>query len=75
MNLIEEWKHGWKLFSVQANVLGATLMGAYSQLPDELKAVVPSKYVLALAGIVFLAGALGRLVHQPDALPKSEEPK
>ena len=70
MKLIDEWKHAWKMFSVQANVLGAALVGGYTQLPQEFKDVVPHQWVLWIAALTFVAGGLGRLVKQDSLQPK-----
>ncbi len=76
MCLIDEWKHAWKLLSIQANTVGLGIVGAYAALPEEFKSAIPAKYVLAAAGVTFLLGLVGRLVKQPDALPpKDEAPK
>lgn len=74
MNLIPEWKKAWRMFSVQANVIGAAIISAYSALPEEFKAQVPAKWVLVAAGAAFVAGLAGRLVHQPDIKAPDETP-
>ena len=70
MKLIEEWRKGYRLFSVQAMALATALLGAWAVLPDDLRTTLPH-WVPNLAGITILvAGILGRLVQQtPPALP------
>lgn len=72
MKLIDEWRKGYRLFSVQAMALATALLGTWAALPEELRAGLPH-WVPNLAGIVILvAGIIGRLVQQippddPDA--------
>lgn len=68
MKLIPDWKSAWKMFSVQANIIGASIIGAYMALPEEFKSQIPSKAVLVAAGTVFVLGLIGRVVDQN--LPK-----
>jgi hypothetical protein len=64
MKLIEDWKSAWKMLSVQANIVGASIIGGYMYLPEEFKKEIPTKYVLIAAGVSFLAGLIGRIIDQ-----------
>lgn len=76
MKLISEWKHCWKMFSVQANVIALSLVGAYQALPDDFKHAIPSNWMMAAAGALVAIGTVGRLVDQgikkPDEDKKEE---
>lgn len=70
--LIAEWRHGWKMFSVQANGLGAAIIAAYTALPSNFQSLVPSNIMLGITGFLFTVGIIGRLVHQ-DNVPASTD--
>lgn len=64
MNLVEDWKQARKWLSVQIPIAGAGLLGAYTALPQEWRALIP-EWVIVTSAIVFLVGgALGRVVDQ-----------
>ena len=70
MILIPEWRNALKLFSVQANVIGAALATTYASMYDKLKADVPPQYMAALTVGVFVAGIVCRVISQQ---PKAED--
>ena len=69
MILIPEWRSAIKLFSVQANVIGAALATTYATMYDNLKADMPPQYMFALTAGVFVAGIVCRVISQQ---PKDE---
>lgn len=70
MNLIPEWRSALKLFSVQANVIGAALATTYASMYDQLKADVPPQYMFMLTAGVFVAGIVCRVISQQ---PKEDD--
>lgn len=68
MKLIPDWKSAWKMLSVQANIVGASIIGAYMYLPEKFQAQIPATAILIAAGTVFVLGLIGRVVDQN--LPK-----
>lgn len=64
MRLVPEWRSAWRWFSLQAMVLVAALQGAWTALPDDLKAHVPARAVTAISIALLLLGIGGRLVKQ-----------
>lgn len=64
MKLIPEWRKAWRMVSIQAMALAATIQGAWIALPPDLLAQVPPEIsrgvTLALLGL----GIAGRLVKQ-----------
>ena len=74
MKLIEEWRHAWKMFSVQANVIAISLIGAYQALPDDFKHAIPSNWMMGAAAALVAIGTVGRLVDQ-GIKKNSEETK
>ena len=64
MQLIENWRSAWKMFSVQANAIGSSLSLGYAGMYDQLKDNFPPKYMLTITAAVFILGFVGRLIHQ-----------
>ena len=64
MKLIDEWRHAWRWFSMQAMVMVAALQGGWAALPDDLKQHFPARLVTALSVGLLLLGIGGRLVRQ-----------
>lgn len=64
MKLIDEWRHCWKMFSVQANAAALALVGAYQVLPDDFKHAIPSNWMMGAAAVLVALGTIGRLVDQ-----------
>lgn len=76
MKLIDEWKHAWRMFSVQAGALGVAIPLVYIQLPEEFRASIPHSWVMIATGITAACGLAGRLIHQPAIeKPAGEAPK
>lgn len=66
MKLVPDWRNGWKWISVHAQVVQVAIVGTWTSLPDDMRAAVPGKAVLAAVAVVAAAGVLGRLVAQGD---------
>lgn len=64
MRLIEEAKHAWKLFSMQAMGLGLALQGAWQAAPDDMKGTIPHAWVSYATMALLVLGMVGRLVKQ-----------
>ena len=69
MELIPEWRSAIKLFSVQANVIGAAMATTYASMYDQLKADFPPQYMFALTAAVFVAGIVCRVISQQPKAP------
>jgi ABC-type dipeptide/oligopeptide/nickel transport system permease component len=66
MRLVEDARHFWKWFSVQAMALAAAVQGAWAAFSDDLKQNVPHWLVTALTLGLLFAGIVGRLVRQKN---------
>ena len=66
MKLVDNARDWWKMFSLQANVINGSVLLAYTQLPDTLKAAIPTSIVLGLTIGLLVLGSIGRLVKQPN---------
>ena len=64
MKFVENAKHAWRWFSVQAMVLAGALQGAWMYVPDELRASIPPGLVQGITIALLAAGVAGRLVQQ-----------
>lgn len=63
LRLIDNWKETPKMFSQWANTAGIAGIGAYLVLPERLQIAI-EPYAPWLAGAIFTAGFIGRLVKQ-----------
>lgn len=64
MKFIEEAKHAWRLFSMQAMGAALAIQGAWEAAPDDLKASIPHQWVSYATVALLVLGMLGRLVKQ-----------
>lgn len=55
--LVDDWKHLHKFYSVQVAAVGAALLTAWPQLPDDVKALLPGWLSRAIAYLI-LAGVV-----------------
>lgn len=66
----------WKFHSSQAHAVQVAIVSTWLALPNDMRAAVPSKWVLIAVGIAGAAGLIGRVrdqsppprirVHVPD---------
>ena len=64
MRLVDDVRHFWKWFSVQAMALAVAVQGAWTAFSDDLKQNVPHWLVTALSLMLLAAGIAGRLIKQ-----------
>lgn len=64
MKLVDNAKHWYKMFSLQANALNVSFLGTWSILPPRFQEVLPVPVVIGIAVGLLLLGTLGRLVKQ-----------
>ena len=64
MKLIPEWRKAWRMVSVQAMTLAATIQGAWVALPLDLISQVPPGVVRGVTLALLGLGIVGRLVKQ-----------
>lgn len=65
MMIIKNWQKGWKLFSVQALAVAGAIPVIWSQLPDDVKAMIPASWMGGITAVVAVCGIVARLVKQP----------
>ena len=64
MHLVPDWKRAYRWLSMHCFALITAITGTWVSLPDDMKAVIPPKYVMVLVAIVGVGGIIGRLVQQ-----------
>lgn len=52
------------MFSVQAQALALTVVGAWQAVPDDIRASVPDWGLWALLAVILGGGIVGRLIDQ-----------
>lgn len=66
MKFIDNAKHWYKMFSLQANALNVAFLGTWSILPNHFQEALPVPVVVSIAIGFLLLGTLGRLIKQPS---------
>lgn len=66
LQFVEDWPMAWRWFSVNAMVLAAAMQGAWLQIPDDMKASIPSALVSYSTILLLMLGLLGRLLKQGE---------
>lgn len=69
MKLIDNAKHWYKMFSIQAQIAAGAVLGAWQVIPDDLKNTLPHNTVYIASMSLLVLGIIGRLVKQ-DSIPK-----
>ena len=64
MKMVRGWRASLKWFSVQAFVTVGVIQSTWLTIPDDVKMMIPEKYVTGLTIFLALAGVVGRLVDQ-----------
>lgn len=67
MKLVEDWKCGWRWFSVHALVLAGAIPAVWAELPPDLKSSIPPGAMGAITAVIAACGVIGRLVNQDKA--------
>lgn len=72
MKLVDDIRHAWKWFSVQAMAASAAVQAVWVGLPPDLKNHFPATIVTALSVGLLVVGIVGRLIkqdHKDDGHP------
>ena len=84
MKLIDNWKQGYKMWSVRLSALGASFLGLfiyfpdwtlylYNAMPREVRDMIPDNFALMLAMAIFVGSAISRIVKQEALHNKKED--
>lgn len=73
LELIDDAKRWWRLFSVQAMVLAGAVQGAWAAFGDDLKQNIPHWLVTTITLGLLAAGVGGRLTKQPPPASPSKD--
>ena len=64
MRMIPQWRHAWRMFSVQAMALATAVQGAWVAMPPDLRSSLEVEWVQWTSIALLVAGIVGRLVDQ-----------
>jgi hypothetical protein len=64
MKFIDEAKHWWRMFCMQCMAAAIGVQATWTQLPDNLKSLVPGQWVTYGTIAILVLGMVGRLVDQ-----------
>ena len=70
MKLVDNAKHWYKMFSLQANTLNLAFLGTWGLLPEKFQDVLPTPALLGIAITLLLLGTVGRLIKQDSVETK-----
>jgi hypothetical protein len=63
VNLVSDWREGWKWISVQCFALAAAINGTWYSIPEGLKASIPANYVTIASVTLAGLGIVGRFLE------------
>lgn len=64
MQLIENWKSAWKMWSVRILAVLAIVSTSWAAVPDSVKALIPDQYLGYVVGLVSVCAAIARIIKQ-----------
>lgn len=64
MQLIENWKSAWKMWSVRILAVLAIVATSWAAIPDSVKALIPDQYLGYVVGFVSVCAAIARTIKQ-----------
>ncbi len=67
MKLVEDWRKAWKWFSVQAFTVLAVAPVVWSQLPPDVRKMLPEGWEPYVLAALAVGGIVGRLRAQDNA--------
>ncbi len=86
MQLIENWRQGWKFWSVQLGALAAALLAfgvtfpdqvfeLWALLPGEARALVPQDWVQKITLFLIVIGIVAKFIKQKNLKPVEQPTK
>lgn len=74
MKLIPEARRAWRMFSVQASLIGAAIVGAWDKIPEEYRAQLPPDFLKWMIFAVFVVIPVLRIIDQGGATKTDAAP-
>lgn len=76
-------RNWWRLWSIRLNLIGGLLLTAFmtwpefaltlwNMMPDEVKALVPDRFILAIPLALFALSVIARLIRQEKLIGNGE---
>lgn len=72
MHLIEEWKEGWRYFSVWYVGAAFALLSTWAMLPYQIRPYIPDWIELTISVLLFVGYCYVRFIAQPKTKAKIE---
>ena len=66
MKLVDNAKHWYKMFSLQANIINTSFLSAWALIPEKFQSVLPTPALIGIAVGLLVLGTVGRLVKQEN---------
>lgn len=73
LRLIDNWRHGWKFWSVILGALGTIagcadlLLPVWNMLPDDVRAILPADTLRLIGAALWVLALVARFVKQEKA--------
>lgn len=81
LQLIDNWRKGWKLWSVRFSFLGmvtqflaladwGAVLGIWNMMPVPVRVMFPGQFMSIISAVLFGAAMIARFIPQPKAMPE-----
>ena len=65
VRLVKNARQAWRWFSVQVNMIGTAAAIAWTTVvPEDMRAAVPTEWLVVGAMVLWVLGTIGRLIDQ-----------
>jgi hypothetical protein len=64
MQLVKNWKKGYKWVSLHCMVLATAIQGSWIYIPQDLRDKIPENLVMVITVSLLALGIIGRFVNQ-----------
>lgn len=66
IRFVDDWRRGWRWFSIHCLWLEAAIQVTWVKIPDEWKTQIPPGWVLTLTAVIAVLGIIGRFIKQEE---------
>ena len=73
IKLVDDWRDWWRWYSSHCIGAALALQGAWLEVPDDLRASVPSWALQGITAALLVLGFVGRLVNQERKVKSPDE--
>ena len=72
MTMIDGWRRCYRLYSQQINAAGIAMSATYAVMYEQIRDVLPARYLSILTGVIFVGGFVARLIKQEPKRARTE---